>query len=114
MGNKKFLISALFLICLNCSVVLADNNQLNEKPLTNVKKEEIFLEESSEKGLETLEFNRENVESRERNIVPILDLKGGVIKDEPEKQQTRFESWITGDYMTGDWGGLRSNWKTME
>lgn len=110
MEKKICLISALILMFLSCSIGYAKDDKLTEKQLNNEKKEEIFLEESSEKGIETLEFNKSNVDTQEKNIVPVLDLKGGVTKGEvKEEPKTRFESWISGDYMTGDWGGLRSN-----
>lgn len=110
MEKKICLISALILMFLSCSIVYAKDEKLTEKQLNNEKKEEIFLEESSEKGFETLEFDKGNVDEHEKHLVPVLDLKGGVTKGEiQEEPKTRFESWISGDYMTGDWGGLRSN-----
>jgi len=85
MSKRKFLITALCLMFLTCSAVYAQNDKLSEKQKNNEQKEEIFLEESSEKGIETLEFNKGNLDAHDKNIVPVLDLKGGVIKGEPEK-----------------------------
>lgn len=109
MDKRKIIVFVLLILYLSCSTALAETTNLVTKSKNNEKIEEIFLEESSEKGFETLEFNKGNIDAQEQNIVPVLDLKGGIIKSEPEKQQTRFESWINGDYMTGDWGGLRTN-----
>lgn len=103
---KKNLAYILFLLCVGCSTVYAGTEIT---PNTNV----IVLEEASSelvsgKDLKTLEYDKNDSQSPDQNIVPVLDLKGGVIKGEPEKPKTRLEAWLTGDYMTGDWRGFRA------
>jgi porin len=43
---------------------------------------------------------------QDKNIVPVLDLKGGV--KATEEQPSLLKTWLEGDKATGDWGGLRS------
>jgi len=64
-----------------------DKNQVNtEIPAVDIKKTEI---------------------NEDKNIVPVLDLKGGVQTQEIKKE-TPVEIWLNQDTMTGNWNGLRS------
>ena len=44
---------------------------------------------------------------KDKNIVPVLDLKGGVQTQEVKKE-TPLTVWLKQDRATGDWNGLRS------
>ena len=44
---------------------------------------------------------------KDKNIVPVLDLKGGVQTQEVKKE-TPLTIWLKQDRATGDWNGLRS------
>ncbi len=46
----------------------------------------------------------------EENVVPVLELKGGVDESrvEPDEAASPIKSWLEGDYATGDWGGART------
>ena len=44
---------------------------------------------------------------KDKNIVPVLDLKGGVQTQEAKKE-TPLTIWLNQDRATGDWNGLRS------
>lgn len=75
----------------------------NTQELLPMSKKEITL--SEEKIL-----NDDN--NQQKEIVHVLDLKSTVTKEEtvtaPEKQPSMAEKWTTGDYMTGNWNGLRT------
>ncbi len=57
--------------------------------------------------------------NKDENIVEVVDLRGGVEKEEGDKPleavveesvepKTPLQGWLEGDYMTGDWGGWRT------
>ncbi|MFA6989338.1 MAG: hypothetical protein WC197_04650, partial [Candidatus Gastranaerophilaceae bacterium] len=43
-------------------------------------------------------------DTTEKNIVPVMDIKGRIIKEEI-KTETPLKAWINGDSATGDWNG---------
>lgn len=48
-------------------------------------------------------------EQQKKNIIPVLELKGGVKQtEETAKPPSALKSWLNGDYATGDWKGLRT------
>ncbi len=54
---------------------------------------------------------QENVSNvTEENIVPVLELQGGVVESEAQRDEATsvLKGWIDGDYATGDWGGART------
>lgn len=44
----------------------------------------------------------------DKNIVPILDLKGGVRQEQATPKPTKLKGWLDGNYATGDWLGARA------
>jgi porin len=52
-------------------------------------------------------YTNKNETDTEKNIVPVLDLKGGIQKQEVKKENP-LEIWLHQDNFTGDWHGLRS------
>jgi len=50
---------------------------------------------------------QKNETGTDKNIVPVLDLKGGV-QEQEVKKETPLEIWLHEDTATGDWNGLRS------
>lgn len=89
------LLCVLISMCIVHSVQAKDiNPNLNEITLNNN---------------ETTNENNLAFENNENGIVPVMDLKGGVEKTLPKKEnkldaeKTMVKSWLDGDYATGRW-----------
>jgi len=42
-------------------------------------------------------------------IIPVQALEGTISKEDAKEKETNFKAWMKGDYATGDWKGLRTN-----
>lgn len=117
-------------IVLSASVVFAlfvGNTAFSEPALTSQPDEQAFSQavnqipelrkEESAKPEENLNIAAEaktpmvevntTTNKVDQNIIPVLELKGGV-KEKAAEQPSILKSWIQGDYLTGNWGGLRT------
>lgn len=64
-----------------------------------------FAETASEQEIPAVELKKKG-EDNEKNIVPVLDLKGGISSE--VRKENPFKTWIHQDTLTGNWRGLRS------
>lgn len=93
------------------SALISAENQTNETDFLAAKQDEENIPAVSQPCKYNTEFGLPSVHQKEsnqdKNIVPVLDLKGGVQQQEIKKE-TPLEIWLHEDYATGNWGGLRS------
>lgn len=96
---RKFLVLGLFLLCSGCGMAFAD---AEVTPNAGV----ILLGDApSDQDSQTIGYN--DSKPQEDNIIAVSN-DGFIMKGEPEKKKTRLEGWVTGDYLTGDWRGFRT------
>ncbi|OGI20976.1 MAG: hypothetical protein A2255_07820 [Candidatus Melainabacteria bacterium RIFOXYA2_FULL_32_9] len=111
-SSFKFTILLFLAVCLLNSKNCAQSSELDENNLKTKTQESLALnegpnvvdEQNSEKPAVGTE---ESKIQKDKHIIPVLELKGGV-KQAEETPKTPLKSWVTGDYATGDWGGLRT------
>lgn len=64
---------------------------------------------SVQQDTETAVLQNITDEQQKKNIIPVLELKGGVKQtEETTKPPSALKSWLNGDYATGDWRGFRT------
>jgi len=64
-------------------------------------------ENQTEPTTPAVNIQNNNEIDADKNIVPVLDLKGG-IQTQEVKKETPLEIWLNQDKATGDWKGLRT------
>jgi len=100
-NHRKFRIVVILLLFLSvCSInsVLANQteNAENTQETISIATAEVPAIDQNKPGA-----------SKEKNILPVLELKGGVKEAQPERPSL-LKTWLEGDYATGNWHGLRS------
>ncbi|MEI7473705.1 MAG: carbohydrate porin [bacterium] len=104
--KSRFLFSLLMCSVLFVAPAFAEE-QAKTVILTSNENKPVIAEETSvntKNILPAIDLNSTG-ESKDKNIIPILELKGGVNKEHP----SAIKSWLTGNYFSGDWMGLRTN-----
>lgn len=114
---KKIILASatiVFLMMANSSYAISATAA--EKNTENQTTAAVFNSSVGNEEQSAVEFKskkKKKNKSKDENIVPVLELKGGVdvtpasplmawLGGEP------FQGWVEGEYATGDWGGLRS------
>jgi len=107
--QKFILLCATVGLCFSLNSNVYAEEAINSSSLTSETGIKIASSQETQKVIPAVEKTLPTeVIVDEKNIVPVLDLKGGVAQQET-KQEKPLEIWLNSDRMTGDWGGLRSN-----
>jgi len=104
---RKYRIVVILLLFLSLSsanlAFAADKIQKDSTEVPAVNNQQNTSVKSSES--KAVDQNTPGV-NKEKNILPILELKGGV--KEAQEKPSLLKTWLEGDYATGNWFGLRS------
>jgi porin len=111
---RIFIILLLFLSFYSTGLAFANQTENTESwqeitsvtgaEISNIEKQNKILIATSETSAVEKNMPKAN---KEKNIVPVLELKGGV-KEAQQERPSLLKTWLEGDYATGNWFGLRS------